>query len=253
MSRLAGPLVELPPPLPTMADSSTLNASLLGYLRTAVKLVSSQYAYTGKAFDDSTETTSVLCDAIERTLSRGLATGPGIAGMLGLQAPSFWSYVEQLEVLNDERGMCISCIRSIFSSNEERARTWVKFALNRRHIGACLSFLVGNEELTAKFYEPDCILRKKDDCEILLTLLEGLSSVQFELHLDERLQGMLPHVWPTAKSNLAMQASKDAMATKGIIPTPHTEGKYGSNAKKISMKKKQPKKRIIIIKEEVGV
>jgi len=113
---------------------------------------------------------------------------------------------------------------------------------------------------------------------------EGLSSVQFELHLDERLQGMLPHVWPTAKSNLAMQASKgtstlllifflfssghegcrqtnvldmvfspDAMATKGIIPTPHTEGKYGSNAKKISMKKKQPKKRIIIIKEEVGV
>jgi len=126
-----------------------------------------------------------------------LDPGPGIAGMLGLQAPSFWSYVEQLEVLNDERGMCISCIRSIFSSNEERARTWVKFALNQRHIGACLSFLVGNEELTAygnywacfvgakqskihtafllwncsKFYEPDCILRKKDDCEILLTLL----------------------------------------------------------------------------------
>lgn len=241
-----------PSPLqaPTMAaEPTTINGSLLGYLRTAVKLVSSQYAYTSTAFDDLDETVSVLCDAITRVLMHGLSARSGVVSLLGLQTPpSFWPYVEQLETVGGDRGACIPWIRAAVTSNDARAKTWVKLALNRHHLGACIADLARDQALTAKFYEDGCILRTREDCQIMLTLMEGLSTVAFALRIDEKLQRIVQEAWPSAKPS-AFKPPESPGGSRGIIPTPHLEDIFVVPETKT--RKKHPKKRIIILRDEV--
>lgn len=120
-----------------------------------------------------------------------------MVSLLGLQTPSFWPYLEQLETVGGDRGACIPWIRAVVTSNDARAKTWVKLALNRRHLGACIADLARDQALTAcvdprhplycphartpytcttrsKFYESGCILRTREDCQIMLTLLVRL-------------------------------------------------------------------------------
>jgi hypothetical protein len=120
-----------------------------------------------------------------------------VVSLLGLQTPSFWPYLEQLETVGGDRGACIPWIRAVVTSNDARAKTWVKLALNRHHLGACIADLARDQALTAcvdpairvycshahtpytcttcsKFYESGCILRTREDCQIMLTLLVQL-------------------------------------------------------------------------------
>jgi hypothetical protein len=77
---------------------------------------------------------------------------------------------------------------------------------------------------------------------------EGLSSVAFTLRIDEKLQRIVQEAWPSAKPT-AFKPPESPGSSRGIIPTPHLEDIFVVPEAKT--RKKHPKKRIIILRDEV--
>ena len=177
-------------------ETFTINHSLLGYLQTAVKLITEEQLTNkdvGPGVESNQDNIVLLCDAIERILNHGILKMKKNGSMI-----SYWNYLECLEqkapeVVNEipydwiRRDISqdkTNKLEGLRSKNDEFGKAWIRCALNKKLLSNCLQILSSDKALTNSFYEKYAILVVPDDRMQFLTLLNSLSVLDFRIPLN---------------------------------------------------------------------
>ncbi|XP_043911326.1 pleckstrin homology domain-containing family M member 1 isoform X1 [Protopterus annectens] len=157
-------------------------------LACSLKALLKRYVTSEAVVTSDDHDANVLCCALEAAFVHGLKTkyvkqemvfrGKKPGGRISLPQPVFWALLkiithrdviaelEQLSFINTDVGRC---------------RAWLRLALNDSLMESYMITLLRERSNLSGFYQPFAVLLDTEECEVLLSYLQGLSSLSFQL------------------------------------------------------------------------
>uniref|UniRef100_A0A8C2L5P4 Pleckstrin homology domain containing, family M (with RUN domain) member 1 n=1 Tax=Cyprinus carpio TaxID=7962 RepID=A0A8C2L5P4_CYPCA len=152
-----------------------------------LKVLQKRYITTDTAVTSEDLEANLLCCALEAVFIHGIkskfirfdGSHTRKGGSRGaLPQPVFWSLLKTVthrDVVQELERL------SFINSDIGRCRAWVRLALNDGLLECYLASLFREGSKLGSYYQPGALLLDPEDREVLLTLLQGLSSMTFQL------------------------------------------------------------------------
>ncbi|KAL2078649.1 hypothetical protein ACEWY4_026334 [Coilia grayii] len=157
-----------------------------------IKALQKRYVATDAAVTSEDGEANLLCCALEAVFIHGIKAkhvrseagggrarkGGGGRGGGALPQPDFWGLLKSVT----HRDVILELERlSFISSGVGRCRAWVRLALNDGLLECYLASLLREDSKLAGYYQQGALLLDPEDREVLLSLLQGLASLSFQL------------------------------------------------------------------------
>ncbi|XP_062381751.1 pleckstrin homology domain-containing family M member 1 [Sardina pilchardus] len=205
-----------------------------------IKALQKRYVASDTAVTSEDAEANLLCCALEAVFIHGIkgkhvkseVGGRGRKGGGGrggaLPQPDFWGLLKSVthrDVILELEGL------SFISSGVGRCRAWVRLALNDGLLECYLLSLLRENSKLAGYYQQGALLLDAEDREVLLSLLQGLASLSFQL---------------SYKSAVLNEWTVTPLALAGLCPppaaidqTPHANAHANSNSASSNGKRKE--------------
>ncbi|XP_064895863.1 pleckstrin homology domain-containing family M member 1 [Columba livia] len=223
----------------------------------AVKALQKRYASSDAAVTSDDGDANALCSALEAAFVHGLKAkhikaesggkGKKTGGRGPLPQPVFWGLLKSITHRNT-----ISELEQLIFINTDvgRCRAWLRLALNDGLVECYLKLLLQDRARLPEYYQATALLLDAEECEFLLSYLQGLTSLTFQLSyksavLNEwtvtplSLSGLCP-VWeqpespasePLRKASLGSASQSSESDEIEIRPSALPIGRAGGKAK----------------------
>ncbi|XP_027019038.2 pleckstrin homology domain-containing family M member 1 [Tachysurus fulvidraco] len=151
-----------------------------------LKSLQKRYVTTDAPVTSEDSEANQLCCALEAVFIHGLRSkhirtdGAGARNRKGgsLPQPVFWNLLKTIthrDVILELEGL------SFINSDVGRCRAWVRLALNDGLLECYLTSLLRESTKLGAHYQPGALLLDPEEREVLLSLLQGLASLAFQL------------------------------------------------------------------------
>ncbi|MBN3305412.1 PKHM1 protein, partial [Amia calva] len=156
-------------------------------LALSLKALQKRYVTSDTAVTSDDGDANALCCALEAVFIHGIknkhvrteAMGRGKKGLRGpLPQPVFWALLKTVthrDVITELEHL------SFISTDVGRCRAWVRLALNDGLMECYLMSLLRESSQLSEYYQSTALLFDSEDREVLLSYLQGLTSLSFEL------------------------------------------------------------------------
>eukprot|EP00062_Callorhinchus_milii_P021261 gi/632977797/ref/XP_007905547.1/ PREDICTED: pleckstrin homology domain-containing family M member 1 [Callorhinchus milii] len=180
-------------------------------LANSLKCLQKRYVNSDSVVSSEDSDANDLCCAVEAVFVHGLqakhvGTEGGNRGRkanrAALPQPVFWSLLKSVthrNVVTELERLCF------ISSDVGRCRAWVRLALNEGLLECYLVSLLRERETLCDYYQPVALLLDMEESEVLISYLQGLASLSFELSY----KSAVLNVWTTSP-----------LAWAGLCPPP---------------------------------
>ncbi|XP_010166490.1 pleckstrin homology domain-containing family M member 1, partial [Antrostomus carolinensis] len=154
----------------------------------AIKALQKQYVTSDAIVTSDDGNANTLCSALEAVFVHGLKAkhikpesggkGKKTGGRGPLPQPVFWGLLKSITHRN-----IVSELEQLIFINTDvgRCRAWLRLALNDGLMECYLKLLLRERSRLPEFYQATALLLDAEECEFLLSYLQGLSSLTFEL------------------------------------------------------------------------
>ncbi|KAM6238483.1 pleckstrin homology domain-containing family M member 1 [Porphyrio hochstetteri] len=154
----------------------------------AIKALQKQYVTSDAIVTSDDGNANTLCSALEAVFVHGLKakhikTETGGKGKKGgsrgpLPQPVFWGLLKSITHRNT-----VSELEQLIFINTDvgRCRAWLRLALNDGLLECYLKLLLRDRSRLPEYYQATALLLDAEECEFLLSYLQGLTSLTFEL------------------------------------------------------------------------
>lgn len=187
----------------------------------SVKALQKQYVSSDTVVTSEDGDANTMCSALEAVFIHGLhakhirAEAGGkrkkSAHQKPLPQPVFWSLLKAIT----HKHTISELEHLVFVSTDVgRCRAWLRLALNDGLMECYLKLLLQEQARLCEFYQPTALLRDAEEGEFLLSFLQGLTSLSFELSY----KSAILNEWtltPLALSGLCPLSELDPLATSG--------------------------------------
>ncbi|XP_064030654.1 pleckstrin homology domain-containing family M member 1 isoform X1 [Pogoniulus pusillus] len=154
----------------------------------AIKALQKQYVTSDAIVTSDDGNANSLCSALEAVFVHGLKAkhikaesggkGKKAGGRGPLPQPVFWGLLKSIT----HRNIVSELEQLLFISTDVgRCRAWLRLALNDGLLECYLKLLLRDSSPLPDYYQPPALLRDAEECEFLLSYLQGLSSLTFQL------------------------------------------------------------------------
>ncbi|MCJ8738277.1 hypothetical protein PDJAM_G00033900 [Pangasius djambal] len=151
-----------------------------------LKTLQKRYVTTDAPVTSEDSEANQLCCALEAVFIHGLRSkhirtdGAGARNRKGgsLPQPVFWNLLKTIthrDVIQELEGL------SFINTDVGRCRAWVRLALNDGLLECYLTSLLRESTKLEAHYQPGALLLDPEEREVLLSLLQGLASLAFQL------------------------------------------------------------------------
>ncbi|XP_036612158.1 pleckstrin homology domain-containing family M member 1 [Trichosurus vulpecula] len=154
----------------------------------SVKALQKQYAASDAVVTSEDGDANIMCSALEAVFIHGLqakyikADAGGKrkkkGGQTPLPQPSFWPL---LKIITHRNTITDLEHLTFINTDVGRCRAWLRLALNDGLMECYLKLLLQEKSHLCKYYQPTALLLDPEESEIFLSLLQGLTSLSFEL------------------------------------------------------------------------
>ncbi|XP_054988310.1 pleckstrin homology domain-containing family M member 1 isoform X1 [Sorex araneus] len=187
----------------------------------SVKALQKQYVSSDTVVTSEDADANTVCSALEAVFIHGLHT-KHIRAEAGskrkkrtqqkpLPQPAFWPLLKAVT----HRHTISELEHLIFVSTDVgRCRAWLRLALNDGLMECYLKLLLQEQARLCEYYQPTALLRDAEEGEFLLSLLQGLTSLSFDLSY----KSAILNEWtltPLALSGLCSFPELDLLTTSG--------------------------------------
>ncbi|XP_059762844.1 pleckstrin homology domain-containing family M member 1 isoform X2 [Balaenoptera ricei] len=187
----------------------------------SVKALQKQYVSLDTAVTSEDGDANSMCSALEAVFIHGLHTKHIRAEAGGkrkksahqkpLPQPVFWPLLKAVT----HKHIISELEHLIFVSTDVgRCRAWLRLALNDGLMECYLKLLLQEQARLCEYYQPTALLRDAEEGEFLLSFLQGLTSLSFELSY----KSAILNEWtltPLALSGLCPLSELDPLTTSG--------------------------------------
>lgn len=187
----------------------------------SVKALQKQYVSLDTAVTSEDGDANTMCSALEAVFIHGLhakhvrAEAGGkrkkSAHQKPLPQPVFWPLLKAVT----HKHIISELEHLIFVSTDVgRCRAWLRLALNDGLMECYLKLLLQEQARLREYYQPTALLRDPEEGEFLLSFLQGLTSLSFELSY----KSAILNEWtltPLALSGLCPLSELDPLTTSG--------------------------------------
>lgn len=187
----------------------------------SVKALQKQYVSSDTVVTSEDGDANSMCSALEAVFIHGLhakhirAEAGGkrkkSAHQKPLPQPVFWPLLKAIT----HKHIISELEHLIFVSTDVgRCRAWLRLALNDGLMECYLKLLLQEQARLCEYYQPTALLRDAEEGEFLLSFLQGLTSLSFELSY----KSAILNEWtltPLALSGLCPLSELDALTTSG--------------------------------------
>ncbi|XP_069733217.1 pleckstrin homology domain-containing family M member 1 [Phaenicophaeus curvirostris] len=154
----------------------------------AIKALQKQYVTSDAIVTSDDGNANTLCSALEAVFVHGLKAkhirtesggkGKKAGGRGPLPQPVFWGLLKSITHRN-----IVSELEQLIFINTDvgRCRAWLRLALNDGLMECYLKLLLRERSRLPEYYQASALLLDAEECEFLLSYLQGLSSLTFEL------------------------------------------------------------------------
>ncbi|NXD87671.1 PKHM1 protein, partial [Halcyon senegalensis] len=154
----------------------------------AIKALQKQYVTSDAVVTSDDGNANTLCSALEAVFVHGLKAkhikaesggkGKKAGGRGPLPQPVFWGLLKSITHRN-----IVSELEQLIFINTDvgRCRAWLRLALNDGLVECYLKLLLREKSRLPEYYQATALLLDAEECEFLLSYLQGLSSLTFEL------------------------------------------------------------------------
>ncbi|XP_025920914.1 pleckstrin homology domain-containing family M member 1 isoform X3 [Apteryx rowi] len=154
----------------------------------SIKALQKQYVTSDAVVTSDDGNANTLCSALEAVFVHGLkakhikaeAGGKGkkAGGREPLPQPVFWGLLKSITHRN-----IVSELEQLVFINTDvgRCRAWLRLALNDGLVECYLKLLLRERSRLPEYYQSTALLLDAEECEFLLSYLQGLTSLTFEL------------------------------------------------------------------------
>ncbi|XP_026720564.1 pleckstrin homology domain-containing family M member 1 [Athene cunicularia] len=154
----------------------------------AIKALQKQYVTSDAVVTSDDGNANTLCSALEAVFVHGLKAkhiktesggkGKKAGGRGPLPQPVFWGLLKSITHRN-----IVSELEQLIFINTDvgRCRAWLRLALNDGLVECYLNLLLRERSRLPEYYQATALLLDAEECEFLLSYLQGLSSLTFEL------------------------------------------------------------------------
>ncbi|CAM4632544.1 pleckstrin homology domain-containing family M member 1 isoform X1 [Lepidochelys kempii] len=157
-------------------------------LVSSIKGLQKQYVTSDAVVTSDTDDANALCCALEAVFVHGLKakyikTDAGgkvkkPCGRAPLPQPVFWGLLKTIT----HRNIILELEQlSFISTDVGRCRAWLRLALNDGLMECYLKLLLQEKSRLPEYYQTSALLLDAEECEFLLSFLQGLTSLTFEL------------------------------------------------------------------------
>ncbi|XP_009960371.1 PREDICTED: pleckstrin homology domain-containing family M member 1-like, partial [Leptosomus discolor] len=156
----------------------------------AIKALQKQYVTSDAVVTSDDGNANTLCSALEAVFVHGLKAkhikaesggkGKKAGGRGPLPQPVFWGLLKSIT----HRNVVSELEQLIFINTNPavgRCRAWLRLALNDGLVECYLKLLLRERSRLPEYYQTSALLLDAEECEFLLSYLQGLSSLTFEL------------------------------------------------------------------------
>ncbi|XP_004707580.1 pleckstrin homology domain-containing family M member 1 [Echinops telfairi] len=188
----------------------------------SVKALQKQYVSSDTVVTSEDGDANTMCSALEAVLIHGLhakhirAEAGGkrkkSAHQKPLPQPVFWPLLKAVTHKH-----IVSELEHLIFVNTDvgRCRAWLRLALNDGLMECYLKLLLQERARLCEYYQPTALLRDAEEGEFLLSFLQGLTSLSFELSY----KSAILNEWtltPLALSGLCPLSELDPLTTSGV-------------------------------------
>ncbi|KAM6042561.1 pleckstrin homology domain-containing family M member 1 isoform 1-T3 [Theristicus caerulescens] len=154
----------------------------------AIKALQKQYVTSDAVVTSDDGNANTLCSALEAVFVHGLKAkhikaesggkGKKTGGRGPLPQPVFWGLLKSITHRN-----IVSELEQLIFINTDvgRCRAWLRLALNDGLVECYLKLLLRERSRLPEYYQATALLLDAEECEFLLSYLQGLTSLTFEL------------------------------------------------------------------------
>ncbi|KAM6334237.1 pleckstrin homology domain-containing family M member 1 [Alca torda] len=154
----------------------------------AIKALQKQYVTSDAVVTSDDGNANTLCSALEAVFVHGLKAkhikaesggkGKKAGGRGPLPQPVFWGLLKSITHRN-----IVSELEQLIFINTDvgRCRAWLRLALNDGLVECYLQLLLRERSRLPEYYQATALLLDTEECEFLLSYLQGLTSLTFEL------------------------------------------------------------------------
>ncbi|NWY60799.1 PKHM1 protein, partial [Chionis minor] len=154
----------------------------------AIKALQKQYVTSDAVVTSDDGNANTLCSALEAVFVHGLKAkhikaesggkGKKAGGRGPLPQPVFWGLLKSITHRN-----IVSELEQLIFINTDvgRCRAWLRLALNDGLVECYLQLLLRERSRLPEYYQATALLLDAEECEFLLSYLQGLTSLTFEL------------------------------------------------------------------------
>uniref|UniRef100_A0A8C3KRU0 Pleckstrin homology and RUN domain containing M1 n=1 Tax=Calidris pygmaea TaxID=425635 RepID=A0A8C3KRU0_9CHAR len=154
----------------------------------AIKALQKQYVTSDAVVTSDDGNANTLCSALEAVFVHGLKAkhikaesggkGKKTGGRGPLPQPVFWGLLKSITHRN-----IVSELEQLIFINTDvgRCRAWLRLALNDGLVECYLQLLLRERSRLPEYYQATALLLDTEECEFLLSYLQGLTSLTFEL------------------------------------------------------------------------
>ncbi|KAM6399251.1 pleckstrin homology domain-containing family M member 1-like isoform 1-T1 [Rhynochetos jubatus] len=154
----------------------------------AIKALQKQYVTSDAIVTSDDGNANTLCSALEAVFVHGLKAkhiktesggkGKKAGGRGPLPQPVFWGLLKSITHRNT-----VSELEQLIFINTDvgRCRAWLRLALNDGLVECYLKLLLRERSRLPEYYQATALLLDAEECEFLLSYLQGLTSLTFEL------------------------------------------------------------------------
>ncbi|XP_068275034.1 pleckstrin homology domain-containing family M member 1 [Nyctibius grandis] len=154
----------------------------------AIKALQKQYVTSDAVVTSDDGNANTLCSALEAVFVHGLKAkhiktesggkGKKAGGRGPLPQPVFWGLLKSITHRN-----IVSELEQLIFINTDvgRCRAWLRLALNDGLVECYLNLLLRERSRLPEYYQATALLLDAEECEFLLSYLQGLTSLTFEL------------------------------------------------------------------------
>ncbi|XP_045669810.1 pleckstrin homology domain-containing family M member 1 isoform X1 [Ursus americanus] len=204
-------------PVGSKGGSRVIKKKLVG----SVKALQKQYVSSDTAVTSEDGDANAMCSALEAVFIHGLhakhirAEAGGkrkkSAHQKPLPQPVFWPLLKAIT----HKHIISELEHLVFVSTDVgRCRAWLRLALNDGLMECYLKLLLQEPARLCEYYQPTALLRDTEEGEFLLSFLQGLTSLSFELSY----KSAILNEWtltPLALSGLCPLSELDPLTTSG--------------------------------------
>lgn len=168
-------------------ESREVKEKITKKLSSSLRSLQIRYVTTDDVITSDDDDANGLCVALEAVFIHGLKSKfikvqterrRNKGRHVPVPQPAFWALLKAITHRN-----VISQLENItyISTDVGRCRSWLRLALNECLMECYFLTLQREKSRLAEYYQPFALMQDPEDCDVVLTYLQGLSSLSFDL------------------------------------------------------------------------